>query len=359
MRIWVLAALVLCGCGPDDMRMGWSTYAYRPGGAEWSPKSPVLTRPRAAHSVVALGSESFLVLGGDSDTAPTPPNTPVKDLELNLDVERCVLGDAQCQVIARLPRGVELAQTARIPGGGVAIAGWDSMKLLDPTTGGVTETDLAVTQLVATAAGVAVLGIEGERNPTTNLPGPRTYGVIRGLDAGVEPIDALPDGVWLDAAAAVDDHRVLVASPDGSAILDVERGTWTAASPLPSDSYGPFLVGVGDGYALARAYGDSSAYLYSVADDSWTPVPAPSTGYVVQAVQVPDGAVFVVTLPAPATTSGQTLATQAFRLSDRTWLAGPGGPPWSTLNAMAALDDGLVISVGGADYDFIGARAAD
>jgi len=50
---------------------------------------------------------------------------------------------------------------------------------------------------------------------------------------------------------------------------------------------------------------------------------------------------------------------KVFRYSDSSWLAGPAAPPWSVLNAMTALDDGLVISVAGADYDFISARSAN
>lgn len=357
MRIWLLVVLVLGGCG-EETRMGWSTYGYRSGGAEWTTKAPVLTRPRAAHSAVALGADSFLVVGGDSDAAARPPNTPVHDLQLNLDVERCVLGEAQCQVVAQLPHGVEEAPAARIPGGGVAVAGWYTLLLIDPDGGSVDELDVSTHTLVATANGVAVLGIEGPRDPATNLPGPRTYGVIRSLDGGVTPVDAPPDGVWIDAAAAVDDHHVLVTSPDGSAVLDVGTGTWTAAAALPTDAYGPTAIGVGDGFALARAHGDTSAYLYSLADDAWTAIPAPSTGYVSQAIQVPDGAVFIVSEPM-ANGEGWSQTTQSFRLSDRTWLAGPAGPPWSTLNAVTALDDGLVLSVGGANQDFIGARAAD
>ncbi len=357
MRIWLLVVLVLGGCG-EETRMGWSTYGYRPGSAEWTAKAPVLTRPRAAHSAVALGTDAFLVVGGDSDAKPGPPNTPVAALELNLDIERCALGDARCRVVAQLPSGVEQAAAARIPGGGVAVAGWYNLLLIDPDGGTVDELDVSTQTLVATDSGVAVLGIAGPRDPATNLPGPRTYGVIRSLDGNIEPVDAPPDGVWIDTAAAVDDHRVLVASPDGSAVLDVATGTWTAAPPLPSDTYGPTAVGVGDGVALARAHGDSEAYLYSLADNTWTAIPAPSTGYVAQAIQVPDGAVFIVS--EPTTDAGAwSQTTQTFRLSDRTWLAGPAGPPWLTLNAVTALDDGLVLSVGGANQDFISARAAD
>lgn len=352
MRLMILACLLAIGCQDVDVRMGSSTYGYQTGEPDWQAQKPTLNRPRAAHSVVALGSGDFLVLGGDSDVDRTSANSPIGELELNLDVERCTPSESRCQVVARLPRGVERAQAVMSPDGAIVISDGHSLLILDLQTGSTVEMPIQARQLVATDAGIAVLGIAGDKDPETNLPGPWEFGVIRNAVGGVEMIAAPPNDVSVQVTASLGGDRVFLASKAGSAILDVATGLWTAApaSPVARDSVG---VLVGDAAVLVRSYGEQFAYIFLDSTQEWVPVAVPSTSAIVlRAIPTRDGAVFIVS-------DKGNVSTQSFRYSDSTWIAGPGSPPWSALNATTVLDNDLVISVGGANYDFIAARAAN
>ncbi len=344
--VFVLIVLA-AGCGRDELRVSGSTYAYTPGAPDWISQRTHLLAPRAAHGLVALPGRAFLVIGGDRGKLDSSPT-----VEPALDIERCVLGEPACVVVGRLARPTEQPTVARAPDGTIVVADWRGLQIFDPATGTTAEVPVAPHTIVATAAGVVLLGIEGARDRTTNLPGPYQFGLFRGQATGLEPLAAAPNAAWAGGVDVLDGDRIVTASRTSSALLDVATETWTVLPSLPTETFTTHVVQVGDGLVLAIPDGAPKAYLLSAATLRWTAVAVPTTtDHVQHALTVPGGAVVV-------TSDGVGGATRTFRVSDGSWLAGPPPPPWSILNAAVVLDDGTVISVGGCDSNFIDARAS-
>ncbi len=345
MRIWLLLVVALVGCDVYPYTVAGSSYRYRTGEPDWTALQSRLTAPRAAHAAIAVGGNAFLVIGGDtSGTGVLSTNQP---LELSLDIERCVADEPVCIVVGQLARGGEQPDVARAPDGSIVIADDLGLQIFDPATGQTDAIDAAPSRLIESAAGVVALGLPGVQNPT--------YGVIRSRATGFQTIAAPPATARIESAAALDHDHIVIVSKIGSASLDVATGTWSAVPAVPTAGYEEHAVQVGDGAVLVVVDGEASAYLLSAASGQWRPIPVPSTrGYVHHAIAVAGGAV-VITEYVNDQGDG---ATTTFRLSDQTWIAGPGAPPWERLNATTVLDDGQVISVGGSDDDFIGARSS-
>jgi hypothetical protein len=314
---------------------------FRWDGTDWRSTSIRLARQRAAHTTVATGPDSFVVIGG----------TTYEGDQADLEIESCVLDDG-CTVIGQLARQVELARVAAAPDGSLVVGDTRYLQLVS-RDGTTAQIDGGAFAVVETAAGVAVLGIDNGKDTRTNLPLPRRHAILSGATTGLQPIATPPEGN-VTAAVAIDDHRVLVPGAKGSSVLDVRDGTWTAAPALPSASFVAMAVALDGGGALVAGDG-----LFRFDDATgWTAVTGFPRGYeILSATRHAGGALLL--LSTDRYEGEPTVLTVTFRAADGAWiLGGPAMGRTPVHRPITSLPSGAAVLSGGANIDFIAGRSA-